>query len=144
MDRLLLLQYDSAATDSYSAASKVSLSQLEMSSISVCQEKPSESLRPGQVTTVRRTQPDVFLFSHSRTASNLLCRLLSEQPGWIQSEYHYQDAFIWARKSFNWGPVAELSEQQRQRFEQLIRKGHDGLDQARSTAISNVSDLVPA
>ncbi|KAK3191507.1 hypothetical protein K4F52_002322 [Lecanicillium sp. MT-2017a] len=77
---------------------------------------------------------DVFLFSHPRTASNLLCRLLSDQPGWAQSSYHFADAFTFARKSFNWAPYEDITSEQRQEFENLLQKGLSKLEQARASA----------
>ncbi|KFY08125.1 hypothetical protein V492_06524 [Pseudogymnoascus sp. VKM F-4246] len=75
---------------------------------------------------------DVFLFSHPRTASNLLCRLLSDQPGWIQSEYHFFDAYQFIRKSFNWGPITGITNEQRQKFEDLLQRGFVELQQVRA------------
>ncbi|KAK2865067.1 hypothetical protein FQN49_003945 [Arthroderma sp. PD_2] len=79
---------------------------------------------------------DVFLFSHARTASNLLCRLLSDQPGFMQSEYHFQPAFLFARKSFDWGPLTDITDEQRREFDELHQEGMNNLQKARDAAIA--------
>jgi hypothetical protein len=75
------------------------------------------------------TQPkksrDVFYFAHTRTASHVLCRLLSTQPGWEQSDYHFKRAFDFARNTFGWSPLNDASEQHREGFEKLLQEGFD-------------------
>ncbi|CEF74574.1 hypothetical protein FGSG_02297 [Fusarium graminearum PH-1] len=71
-----------------------------------------------------RTQ-NVFLFALNRTCSHVLCRLLSGQPGWIQSNYHFKPAFDFARESFNWGPLNSVSNEQREGVENLLQGGFD-------------------
>lgn len=82
---------------------------------------------------------DVFLFSHPRTASNLVTRLLSAQPGWIQTEYHFQDAFQFARKSYPRDEAHEIACENRQQFRDLFNKGFLRLCQERDAAIAKVS-----
>ncbi|KAL4750529.1 hypothetical protein BDW72DRAFT_193748 [Aspergillus terricola var. indicus] len=79
----------------------------------------------GNIITKRVQVKDVFFFAHTRTASHVLCRLLSNQPGWIQSNYHFKRAFDFARESFGWGPLTDVSRQQRQDFEKLLQDGFD-------------------
>ncbi|KJZ68671.1 hypothetical protein HIM_11943 [Hirsutella minnesotensis 3608] len=69
---------------------------------------------------------------------NLLYRLLSEQPGWIQSGYHFRDAFQFARQSFNWGPTSKITNMQRQEFESLLQRGFNELQQVRDAAIAEL------
>ena len=103
------------------------------------EEAKGEAKSEQRADTGRRSRcRDVFLFSHPRTASNLLCRLLSDQPGWIQSEYHFQDAFKFARKSFNWGPITDITHEQRQEFEHLLQRGFNKLQQVREAATTEV------
>ena len=60
---------------------------------------------------------DVFFFPHIRTASHVLCRLLSGQTEWApQSDYHFKRAFDFARESFNWGPLTDVPDQIRNKF----------------------------
>ncbi|KIL87155.1 hypothetical protein FAVG1_09709 [Fusarium avenaceum] len=72
---------------------------------------------------------DVFLFALNRTCSHVLCRLLSNQPEWLHSDYHFKRAFDFARDSFNWGPLHSVSDQQRQGFEKLLQEGFDEIQQ---------------
>ncbi|KAK2871817.1 hypothetical protein FQN49_002793 [Arthroderma sp. PD_2] len=78
---------------------------------------------------------DLFLFSHIRTASNLLYRLLSNQPGWTQSKNHFTDAFLYAKECFNWGAISSISDEERRHFEHLLQQGYDGLKQMREAAV---------
>lgn len=41
---------------------------------------------------------DVFLFGHPRTASNLLCRVLSKQPDWTQPDNSFMSAWVQSLK----------------------------------------------
>ncbi|KAJ5219200.1 uncharacterized protein N7498_001299 [Penicillium cinerascens] len=77
---------------------------------------------------------DVFFFAHTRTASHVLCRLLSNQPGWVQSDYHFKRAFDFARESFGWGPLADVSDQKREDFEKLLQEGFDEIQLDRKSA----------
>lgn len=81
---------------------------------------------------------DVFFFAHTRTASHVLCRLLSNQPKWTQSNYHFFHAFEWARKTFGWGPGSGISPQHRKDFEKLLQEGFEEIQQARSSAANEV------
>lgn len=83
----------------------------------------------------------VFLFTHPRTASNLLCRLLSDQPNWMQAEYHFRNAFTFARRSFNWGPVIDIDEEQRVTFANLLQDGYNELQQFRDATRLQVEAL---
>lgn len=82
---------------------------------------------------------DVFLFAHTRTAFHVLCRLLSNQPGWVQSNYHFKRAFDFARESFDWGRLTDVSHQQRKDFEKLLQEGFDELQLDRKSATIQVS-----
>jgi hypothetical protein len=86
------------------------------------------------------TQRRAFLFSHPRTASNLLTRILSGQMSWCISDYHFFDAFQYARNNFN---VIEHPDQPaedvRAEHGALLRKGHEQLAQAMASA----AQLVP-
>lgn len=82
---------------------------------------------------------DVFLFSHPRTASNLLARLLSDQPGWVQADYHFQSTFIFAEKTLNRTPITQLSDEQRSMYREMLCQGMETLAKARDDAIANVS-----
>lgn len=82
---------------------------------------------------------DVFLFSHPRTASNLLCHLLSDQPGWIQAHYHFETAFKFIRKSLDQGPITDISREQYQQLQDLLSEGVAKLYRDRDKAIVEVS-----
>lgn len=84
---------------------------------------------------------DVFLFALNRTCSHVLCRLLSNQPEWLHSDYHFKRAFDFARDSFNWGPLHSVSDQQRQGFEKLLQEGFDEIQQERMSISSQASSL---
>jgi hypothetical protein len=81
---------------------------------------------------------DVFLFSHPRTASNLLSRLLSDQPGWVQTEYHWQTTFMFAEKTFHHVPITEFTEEQRHEYGSMLQSGMESFDKAHQDAIENV------
>ena len=82
---------------------------------------------------------DVFFFPHVRTISHVLCRLLSGQPGWApQSDYHFKRAFDFARESFNWGPLTDVPEQIKTKFEELLQEGFDEIQRDRRSAKNNV------
>lgn len=82
---------------------------------------------------------DIFFFGHTRTGSHLLCRLLSTQPGYVQSNYHFKRAFDFARESFGFGALNDVSDQHRQGFEQLIQEGFDEIMHDRRSAAAEVS-----
>lgn len=82
---------------------------------------------------------DVFLFALNRTCSHVLCRLLSGQPGWTQSNYHFKRAFDFARESFNWGPINSVSDQQRRDFESLLQEGFNEIEEELKVAKTQVS-----
>ncbi|KAK5996009.1 Pyrrolopyrazine biosynthesis cluster protein F [Cladobotryum mycophilum] len=86
----------------------------------------------------RRSQRrDIFLFSHPRTVSNLLCRLLSNQPGWSQSDYHFLKAFSFMRNSLHGTtPFPDMTPEQREAVDGLLQKSFDRLQQARDTAVA--------
>lgn len=87
-----------------------------------------------------RTQ-NVFLFALNRTCSHVLCRLLSGQPGWIQSNYHFKPAFDFARESFNWGPLNSVSNEQREGVENLLQGGFDEIQTELESAKTKVSPI---
>lgn len=83
---------------------------------------------------------DVFFFPHVRTASHVFCRLLSGQPGWApQSDYHFKCAFDFARESFNWGPLTDVPDQIRNKFEELLQEGFNEIQRDRRSAKNDVS-----
>ncbi|KAK4629745.1 Pyrrolopyrazine biosynthesis cluster protein F [Fulvia fulva] len=77
---------------------------------------------------------DVFFFAHTRTASHVLCRLLSKQPGWNQSNYHFFHTFKWARKTFGFGPASGISPQHQKELERRLQEAFDEIQRARSSA----------
>ncbi len=82
---------------------------------------------------------DVFFFPHVRTISHVLCRLLSGQPGWApQSDYHFKRAFDFARESFNWGPLRDVPDPIRKKFEALLQEGFDEIQHDRRSAHNDV------
>ncbi|KJZ74635.1 hypothetical protein HIM_05985 [Hirsutella minnesotensis 3608] len=85
-------------------------------------------------TSRRIGRRDVFLFSHPRTASNLVTHLLSQQPGWAQSEYHFRRAFHYARRALYGSEHRQLTCEQRQEFEDLFQRGFSRLCQVRDAA----------
>lgn len=87
-----------------------------------------------------RTQ-NVFLFALNRTCSHVLCRLLSGQPGWVQSNYHFKPAFDFARESFNWGPLYSVSNEQREGVENLLQGGFDEIQTELESAKTKVSPI---
>ncbi|EFE37245.1 hypothetical protein TRV_08101 [Trichophyton verrucosum HKI 0517] len=85
---------------------------------------------------------DIFLFSVSRTLSNVFCRLLSAQRGWVQSDYHLDKGFFQARDKFDWAPLDKISDELRQEYIELTHKGAEILQKAREDAIKEVHNLV--
>lgn len=69
---------------------------------------------------------------------NLLCRLLSAQPGWVQSEYQFLAAFSYARETFNFGPLTSISHAQRQHLDSLLQQGFDSLQEIRDEVNAKV------
>ena len=94
--------------------------------------------RPTPATQPKKRR-DVFYFAHTRTASHVLCRLLSTQPGWEHSDYHFKRAFDFARDTFGWGPLNDASEQHREGFEKLLQEGFDEILREREVAVNKVS-----
>ncbi|KAG4433960.1 hypothetical protein IFR05_010573 [Cadophora sp. M221] len=86
---------------------------------------------------------DIFFFPHVRTASHVFCRLLSNQPGWApQSDYHFKRAFDFARESFNWGPLTNVSGHIRKEFEGLLQEGFDEILRDRRAAKNEGKNLL--
>ena len=81
---------------------------------------------------------DVFFFAHTRTASHVLCRLLSNQPGWSQSDYHFFHTFEWARKTFGFGPGSGILQQHLKELEQRLQEGFDEIQQVRRSVANEV------
>jgi hypothetical protein len=100
-----------------------------------------EELTQKPTATQPKKRRDVFYFAHTRTASHVLCRLLSTQPGWEQSDYHFIRAFDFARSTFGWGPLNGASEQQRESFEKLLQQGFDEILLEREAAFNRVGRL---
>ncbi len=99
-----------------------------------------ENTNESNGNVVRRARgQDAFLFAHTRTASHVLCRLLSYQPGWVESNYHFKRAFDFARDSFGFGPLTDVSSQQRLDFEKLLQQGFDEIQLERRSAATEVS-----
>jgi hypothetical protein len=97
-----------------------------------------EELLQRPATTQPKKRRDVFYFAHTRTASHVLCRLLSTQPGWEQSDYHFKRAFDFARDAFGWGPLNDASKQQREGFGKLLQQGFDEIQDEREAAANKV------
>jgi hypothetical protein len=97
-----------------------------------------EELLQRPAATQPKKRRDVFYFAHTRTASHVLCRLLSTQPGWEQSDYHFKCAFDFARDTFGWGPLNDASKQQREGFEKLLQQGFDEIQDEREAAANKV------
>ncbi|KAF5664256.1 sulfotransferase family domain-containing protein [Fusarium heterosporum] len=96
-----------------------------------------KTISGGDVSNATIGHPnDVFLYALNRTCSHVLCRLLSNQPEWDHSDYHFKRAFDFARDSFNWGPLNSVSDQQRQGFEKLLQEGFDEIKQERRSISS--------
>ena len=84
--------------------------------------KTDVNVNSNDIVSVEAHAQDVFLFALNRTCSHVLCRLLSDQPGWIQSNYHFKRAFDFARESFDWDPIAVVSDEKRRGFERLLQE----------------------
>lgn len=82
---------------------------------------------------------DVFLFSHPRTASNLLCHLLSNQPGWVETKYHFAGAFDLTREGLDNGPLGAMDPEKRQQLDDAMASGMQALAGDQQAAIDNVS-----
>ncbi|CZT21422.1 uncharacterized protein RCC_07285 [Ramularia collo-cygni] len=80
-------------------------------------------------------QKRVFLFSHPRTASNLLVRLLSNQPDWETSDYLFFDAFQYTRDAFDGLELEDVPETARAEHSDLIEQGHQKLENFVCTAM---------
>lgn len=98
-----------------------------------------ETIRRPIPASQPRKSRDVFYFAHTRTASHVLCRLLSTQTGWEYSDYHFKRAFDFARDTFGWGPLNDASKQHRNGFENLLQEGFDEILSEREAAASKVS-----
>ncbi|EGD96838.1 hypothetical protein TESG_04266 [Trichophyton tonsurans CBS 112818] len=85
---------------------------------------------------------DVFLFSVSRTLSNVFCRLLSAQPGWVESDYHLQKGFFHSRDKSDWAPLDEISDELRGEYIELTHQGVEILQKAREDAIKEDKHLL--
>ncbi|CEJ92241.1 hypothetical protein VHEMI07901 [[Torrubiella] hemipterigena] len=80
---------------------------------------------------------DVFLFSHPRTASNLLCHLLSNQPGWVETKYHFAGAFDLTRAGLDNGPLGALDTEKRKELDEAMSSGMQALEHDQQAAIDN-------
>ncbi|KAF2758771.1 hypothetical protein EJ05DRAFT_510657 [Pseudovirgaria hyperparasitica] len=72
-------------------------------------------------------QKRVFLFSHPRTASNLLTRILSKQPDWNISDYIFFDAHQYTRDTFDGIALEKVSRATWAEHTKLINHGHNHL-----------------
>ncbi|PHH63163.1 hypothetical protein CDD81_6214 [Ophiocordyceps australis] len=88
--------------------------------------------------STRSQRPDVFLFSQVRTASNLLSRMLSTQPGWTQSLYHFRPSHI---SAVDLSCQGGLSREQYEELKAELGKAFDQLEQARQAAIAEDTSL---
>jgi hypothetical protein len=69
-------------------------------------------------------QKRVFLFSHPRTASNLVTRILSAQLDWDVAGYCFFDAFLYSQKNFAGKELETIPESLWEKHASLIEAGH--------------------
>ncbi|KAK4635689.1 Pyrrolopyrazine biosynthesis cluster protein F [Fulvia fulva] len=87
-------------------------------------------------------QNRAFLFSHPRTASNLLTRMLSAQPDWQVSDYLFFDAFQYTRDAF-WGvDLDDAPVSARQEHDKLMDQGHERLGEVLCSSLADRKHLL--
>lgn len=95
----------------------------------------SDSINVEILSSARR---NVHVFSHPRTASNLLCHLLSNQPGWTEAKYHFAPAFDLTRKSLDEGRLGDIEPEQYQQLDKMMRDGLEHLYRDYNRALDEV------
>lgn len=89
-------------------------------------------------------QRRAFLFSHPRTASNLLTRMLSGQSQWRITEYHFFDAFHFGRANFDdIEEEAKLEADKKHGYDNLIEEGRRRLAESLDSAAREVGLPLP-
>jgi DNA-directed RNA polymerase subunit L len=83
----------------------------------------------------------VFFFSHPRTASNLLVKLLSEQEGWSYSDYNFHPAYQYAIRNLNFEDPSQTSLESLTEYSNHIALACKNLEKFLSTAEESVSDF---
>lgn len=87
-------------------------------------------------------QRRVFLFSHPRTASNLLTRMLSGQSEWHITDYHFFGAFHFGRENFkDVSGIAELEADKRDQYDALMDEARRRLESSMEDAAGEVRSL---
>jgi len=87
-------------------------------------------------------QQRVFLFSHPRTASNLLMQMLSGQSQWQVASYHHLDSFQFLRETAKHAKdMAELGADVEERHDMLLRQAREKLQESLESAAREVRDL---
>jgi hypothetical protein len=84
-------------------------------------------------------QKRAFLFSHPRTASNLLTRILSDQPDWQVADYLFFDAFQYTRDAFSGRRLEDVPRVSREEHAELISNAQEQLKAALQVANEQVS-----
>lgn len=83
-------------------------------------------------------RPDVFLFSHPRSLSNLLVKLIGDQPHWKYGTYHFHDAYKYLKFTLCKTPFDEASPQQQKEYHDLLHQGFVRLEADRQDAKAKV------
>lgn len=86
---------------------------------------------------------DVCLFSSARTLSNLLCHMLSAQPGFDHASYHFHNAYLKALLEVRKGPEF-VTPGLKVEVEKSIQEGFQDLQNDIKKAHENVSDAFHA
>lgn len=84
----------------------------------------------------------VFFFSHPRTASNLLVKLLSEQEGWSYNDYNFHPAYQYAIRRFNLEDPSQTSLESLAEYSKQIALAHKNLETFLRTAEESVSTFI--
>lgn len=82
-----------------------------------------------------------FLFSHARTMSNLLLRILSGQQYLDICDYHFQDAFLYARRNLSEPARASVPASAWSHYEKLVTEAEEKMRLAVQSASDKVIDL---
>lgn len=83
-------------------------------------------------------RPNVFLFSTPRTLSNLLVKLLSDQPEWRYGTYYFHDALKYLKFTLGRISLEEATISQRQEYNDLLEQGFAKFQADREAAEANV------
>lgn len=89
-------------------------------------------------------QRRVFLFSHPRTASNLLIRMLSGQSGWQITTYHFLERFQFLRETLDDTKAKDITDVEadvRMRCDSLSQQAREKLQQSLDVAVREVPPL---